>query len=127
MISGRSNHQSVIARSSTEAQYISLCAGAQGATWLCRLLCSVGFKQETPAMMYEDNQGTIALTKNLKSHSRTKHIDIKYHFIREAVENKVVKLVYCHTEKMIADILMKALPKLKFEELCLMLGVTMVH
>ena len=126
-ISWRSNRQSIIVLSSTEAEYISLSAGAQEATWLRRLLCSVGFKQETPTTIYEDNQGTIALTKNPKSHSRTKHIDIKYHFIREAVENKVVKLVYCGTEKMFADILTKGLPKPKFEELRLMLGVTMVH
>ena len=113
--------------SSTEAEYISLCAGAQEATWLRRLLCSVGFKQETPTTMYEDNQGTIALTKNPKSHSRTRHIDLKHHLIREAVENKVVKLVYCHTEKMIEDILTKGLSKPKFEELRLMLGVIMIH
>ena len=104
-----------------------LCGGAQKATWLCRLLCSVGFKQETPTTMYENNLGTIALTKNPKSDSCTKYIDIKYHFIREAVENKVVKLAYSHTEKLISDILTKGLPKPNFEELRLMLGVTMVH
>ena len=125
-ISWRSNRQSVIALSSTETEYISLCAGAQEATWLRRLLCIVGFKQEKPTSMYEDNQGTTALTKNPKSHSRTKYIDIKYHFIREALENIVVMLVYCCTEKMIADIL-TGLPKPKCEELRLMLGVTMVH
>ena len=92
-ISWISNRQSVIALSSTEAEYISLCAGAQEATWLRRLLCSVGFKQETPTTMYEDNQGTIQLTKNPKSDSRTKHIDIRYHFIREAVKNRLFIVV----------------------------------
>ena len=128
MISWRPNHQSVIALSSAEAEYISLCTGAQESYLAMSFALQCCFKQETPTTMYEGNQGTIALTKNPKSHSCTKHIDIKYHyFIREAVENKFVKLVYCRTEKMIVDIFTEGLPNPKFEELRLILGVTMVH
>ena len=89
---------------------MALRATAQGTVWLRHLLASIRFKQKDATIAYEDNQGTIALTKNPKNHSRTKHIDIKYHFVRGTVEKKDVRLVYCPTEKMVADILTKALP-----------------
>ena len=59
---------------------------AQDAIWLRRLLNSLEIKQSQPAKLYEDNQGSIALSKNPHNHSRTKHIDVKYHFIRETVQ-----------------------------------------
>jgi len=125
-VSWRSKQQSVVALSSTEAEYIALCLASQEATWLRKLLESIGFKQSDATTLYEDNQGTIALAKNAKSHSRTKHIDIKYHYVRESVEEKNIKLVYCSTEGMIADILTKGLPKPKFEQLRFLLGVKCV-
>jgi len=115
-----------VALSSTEAEYIALCLASQEAIWLRKLLENIGFKQSDATTLYEDNQGTIALAKNPKSHSRTKHIDIKYHYVREAVEEKNIKLVYCSTEGMIADILTKGLPKPKFEQLRFSLGVKCV-
>ena len=73
------------------------------------------------------SQGAIALTKNPKTHSRTKHIDIKYHYIREAVDKKDIELVYCPTDKMVADILTKGLPRPKFDELRSLMGITSDH
>ena len=122
-ISWKSKRQTVVALSSTEAEYVALCAAAQETVWLRHLLASIRFKQKDATVVHEDNQGTIALTKNPKNHSRTKHIDIKYHFVREAVEKKDVRLVYCPIEKMVADILTKALPKPKFDELRRTIGV----
>ena len=63
-----------------------------------------------------DNQGAIALGKNPVHHSRTKHIDIKYHFIREKVLNEEINLKYCPTQEMIADTLTKTLAKPSFEK-----------
>ena len=83
--------------------------------WLYHLLSSIGFKQSTPTVFYEENQGSIAHSKNLKSHHRTKHIDITFHFVRETLEKKQVDLVYCSTENMLADIFTKPLLKLRFE------------
>ena len=60
-------------------------------------------------MIKEDNQGTIALSKNPKYHPRTKHIDIKYHFIRDKVEKKELVLEYCPTEQMLAETLFQRL------------------
>ena len=92
IISWRSKRQNIVALSSTEAEYISLTLASQKAIWLRRLLSSIGFKQSTAMTLYEDNQGALGLSRNPINHARTKHIDIKYHFIREAVESKEVEL-----------------------------------
>ena len=62
----------------------------------------------------EDNQSCIAMAKNPQQHGRSKHIDIKYHFVRELVENKTIKLKYCPTKEMIADFLTKGLNREQF-------------
>ena len=67
--------------------------------------------------VFEDKQGTIAMSKNPVNHNRTKHIDIKYHYMREAMENKVITLTYCPTKEMVADPLTKPLPREQFETL----------
>ena len=126
-ISWKSKRQTVVALSSTEAEYIALCLATQQVVWLRKLLSSIDFKQSEATVLYEDNQGTIALSKNPKSHSRTKHIDIKYHYVREAVDKKDTVLIYCTTEKMVADILIKGLAKPKFEELRSMMGAKLIN
>ena len=122
-VSWRSKRQSVVALSSTEAEYIALSMASQETIWIRHLLESMNFKQKDATTLFEDNQGSIALAKNPKDHSRAKHIDIKYHFVRQAVEEKSIQLVYCPTENMLADILTKGLPKPRFEQLRLFLGV----
>ena len=86
-VSWKSKRQTVVALSSAEAEHIALCLAAQEAIWLRSLLKSLSFKQSKATKLYEDNQGAIALTKNPKTHSRTKHIDIKYHYIRDSGGN----------------------------------------
>ena len=66
-------------------------------------------------ILHEDNQGKIVLSKNPNNHPCTKHIYIKYHYVREAVEKKQVQLIYCPTENMIADFFTKGLPKSRFQ------------
>ena len=66
-------------------------------------------------MIFEDNQGAIVIARNPVSHSRTKHIDIKYHYMRETVQNGLVELKYCPTKEMAADILSKPLCRGKFK------------
>ena len=84
-VSWSSKRQSSVAKSTTEAEYIALSLAAQEAIWLRRLLFDVGYEMDSPTTLYEDNQGAIELPKNPKSHNRTQHIDISYHFIRERV------------------------------------------
>ena len=79
-----------------------------------------------PITMMEDNQGAIALAKNPIAHSRSKHIDIRFHFIREAQENGLIQIKYCPTEDMLADLLTKPLPRNTFERLRQFLGMELL-
>ena len=76
-----------------------------------------------PVVIYEDNQSAIAIAKNPQFHGRAKHINIKYHFIREQVNNNNIELKYCQTSEMITDMLTKGLRKIKFEKLREMAGI----
>jgi hypothetical protein len=78
---------------------------------------------EQPIAIKEDNMSTIAMTKQANNHSRTKHIDIKYHYNREMVEMKKVELTYCPSKLMIADIMTKPLNGEQFEKLRYDLGL----
>lgn len=71
----------------------------------------------------EDNQGAIAIARNPIGHARTKHIDIRYHFIRETLQEGTIDLCYCPTSEMVADILTKPLSRGQFEKLRLAMGM----
>lgn len=122
-ISWMSKKQSVVALSSAEAEYIALSSAAQETVWLRRLLEDLGAKSNLPTLIMEDNQGAIAQAQNPVAHGRSKHIDIKYHFVREAIEDGFVSLQYCSTKDMIADILTKPLVKCQFQKLRRMMGM----
>ena len=123
LISWTSKKQPVVALSSTEAEYMAASFALQEALWLRSLLRDMNFKQEQPTVIHEDNQAAIALCSNPKFHSRTKHIDIRYHYIREKIESKEVKLKYCPTEDMIADVFTKPLGKTKFQRFRDQMGI----
>jgi hypothetical protein len=123
VISWASKKQSVVALSSTEAEYVAASLACQEAVWLRVLLEDISFVQNKPTMIKEDNQGAIALSKNPKYHPRTKHIDIKHHFIRDKVAKKEVVLDYCPTEEMLADLLTKPLGKTTFQRFRELMGV----
>ena len=114
-VSWRSKKQSCIALSTAEAEYMALSSAAQEATWLRQLTKDLHNEPTEPTVIKEDNQAAIRIAKNPESHGRTKHIDIKYHFLREKVMNDVIKLEYCPTNDMIADMLTKGLGREKFE------------
>ena len=118
-----SKKQPIQTLSTTEAEYLSLTSEIQEVIWIRSLLSELGYTQDNSTTIYEDNKGTIELTKNPKSHSRTKHIDIKYHFNREKIGDGTINLIYCPTNEMLADLLTKALPKPLFEELRGKLGL----
>ena len=97
----------------------------QQAIWLKRIIEDIGEKQEEAIIIFCDNKSAIA--KNPIYHSRTKHIDIKHHFIREAIEEGYVELKFCRSEEQLADIFTKALPRDKFQKLSEALGVQGQH
>ena len=102
-ISWLTKKQSTVALSTAEVEYLSLSSAAQEAVWLRRILHDFKSCQEEPTVINKDNQGTIAIARNPVSHSRTKHIEIKYHYVCEAIQNGQVTLQYCPTDLMIAN------------------------
>jgi hypothetical protein len=119
LISWSSKLQSSVALSSTEAEYITACSATREAVWLRQLLCELGHSQDgAPTALYEDNEGCISLSENWRAERRTKHIEIQYHYVREQVEAKRVKLERISTAKQPADGFTKALPKPKFQWCC---------
>lgn len=118
-----SKKQSTVAKSTTEAEYVALSQATQEAIWLRRLLSDLGCKANGPTLINEDNQGAIEIARNPKFHNRTKHIDTTFHFIREKIVSKEIKVDYCSTHNMIADIMTKALPRDRFEKLRSLLNV----
>lgn len=118
-----SKKQSVVALSTAEAEYIALSTATQEAVWLRRLLEELGVHKEKPTVIMEDNQGAIAIAQNPVNHSRTKHIDIRHHYVREAIQDGIITLEYCSTKEMVADLLTKPLPKVQFQKLRELMGV----
>ena len=115
-VSWLSKKQATVALSTAVAEYIALSQAAQEGIWLKRLLSDLGVEAMSTVIL-EDNQGAIAIAKNPVNHSRTKHIDIRYHYIRECVQNGQIELQYCPTNDMKADIFTKPLTRQKFEHL----------
>ena len=125
-ISWGSKKQSSVSLSTSEAEYIALSLTIQEGKWIHRLLCEVltAANEEGPELIiFEDNQSCIKMTKNLVNHGRAKHIDIKYHHIRDEVKRGEVKLQYCGTATMLADIMTKGLHGPRHKDLTAALGI----
>jgi hypothetical protein len=103
--------QSMVSLSSTEAEYISMCYAGQHLAWLRSFLEEIGHQQNSPTLLYNDNQGAIELVKDPQHRARTKHIQRKYHFVRDDLVAKNQAIIkYIPTDQMIADIMTKPLP-----------------
>lgn len=122
-ISWLSQRQSIVALSTAEAEYVALSSACQEAVWLQRLLTDIHGDVGKPITIKEDNQGAIAIAKNPVGHKRTKHIDIRYHFVREQVQKGVIEIEYLNTKEMLADLFTKPLARGQFEYLRSMIGI----
>lgn len=113
LISWKSKKQRNVALSSCEAEYVSLTFAIQEAKFLQQLLIDMTNVEVKPMMLFVDNQGAIKLAKNPVYHQRSKHIDIRYHFIRNEVMSKNVDLVYVPSSENKADMFTKPVTKTK--------------
>jgi len=109
-----SKKQTAIALSSTEAEYVALSEASREAMWLRYLYGELGFIQQEPILLLGDNDGSIAMAKNPQFHKRTKHVDIRWHWVRELVNNGLINVADCRDPQQTADILTKQVPRVKF-------------
>ena len=119
-MSWQSKLQKCMVLSTTKAEYIIAVEAGKEMLWMKRFLQELGLKQKE-YMVFCDSQSTIDLSKNSMYHSRTKHIDVRYHWLRSVTEDKLMVLNKIHTDKNIADMLTKVIPSGKFD-LCTQLA-----
>ena len=115
MVSWCSHCQATIALSSTEAEYMSMCDCAQQILWIQSIFHECHLTLEH-SIMFGDNKGALHIVQNPVMEGRSKHIDIKYYFLRECVENKSFLLNYVPTKQQEADLMTKNLTVQKFQE-----------
>ena len=116
-ISYASKSQKCVALSTAESEYVALGEAAREAIYLRMLLKDLGQEQTEPTVIYEDNAAAEKLCKNNVLHSRTKHIDIRHHFIREIVQQGKIEIKHLASTEMLADIMTKALAFPTFNKL----------
>ncbi|GJU63911.1 hypothetical protein Tco_1245746 [Tanacetum coccineum] len=122
LMSWSSKKQDCTAMSTAEAEYVSLSTCCAQVIWMRTQLLDYGYKYNR-ILMYRDSKSTIAISCNPVQHSETKHIDIRYHFIKEHVEKGTVEIYFVGTEYQLADLFTKALPKERFEYLVHRIGM----
>jgi hypothetical protein len=123
-ISWQSKRQSVVAISTTEAEYIGQANTVKHAVYLCQFMHALRLPVELPMPIYVDNQSAKTVAENAKFRVRTKHIAVPYHYQRQAIEDGTVKLIYKSTVDMTADGLTKPLNGQQFKKFKKLLGMS---
>ena len=111
--------QRTISSFTIEVEYVSLCQTTKNVVWATRWLNELKFNLvcNLPIRLLNDNQGSLDLIKNFENHSRTKHINVQYHYIREVAEDGLIKTSYVFINEMIADVLTKPTTPMIFKKL----------
>ncbi|RVW98483.1 Retrovirus-related Pol polyprotein from transposon RE1 [Vitis vinifera] len=127
LVTWRSKKQSVVARSSAEAEFRAMANGICEGMWLQRILKELGIISNSTMTVLCDNKATISIAKNPVQHDRTKHVEIDRHFIKEKLEGGTIRLMYIPSSRQTADILTKALPKATYENMKSKLGMLDIY
>lgn len=123
LISWTSKKQSIVTLSSTESEFVAICAASCELMYLKNLLIDLDIKIELPISLFEDNQSTIKLLHNFENNRRCKHIDVKLHFVVDLINQNLIKIKYVSTSEQLADVFTKALGNEKFCVFLKMLNV----
>ena len=105
------------AASTSEAEYIAMTHGLKELLWVYQTLMTMGLQVQLPITVMEDNQACIQVADNPVSQRKTRHIDIRYHFIRDYINDGTISVKYCPTEHMLVDLMMKIMSRPIFEGL----------
>jgi hypothetical protein len=124
-VSWQSTKQRVVALSSCEAEYIAAATAACQGVWLAQLLSELKDSEVRVSVLRVDNKSIISLVKNPVHYDRSKHIDVRYHLIREYEQTCQIAMDFIRTEEQLGDILTKPLCKIKFRELCNKIGLNL--
>ena len=118
-----SKKQTSVTLSSTEAEYIARAHAAKEAIWLRQLLSELGQDTSSPTILHINNQSTIAIARNPEFHDCMKHINVRYHFLQQVVDDGTLELVYTPTGEQVADVLTKGLPPASHSKFKSIMGV----
>ena len=125
-ITWRSKKQTMIALSSTEAEYIALSEAGCEACWLRNLYEELGYTQKSPNLLKGDNDGSIAMARNPQFHKRSKHIATRWHWVRDLVQNGMITIESCCDPEQMADVLTKPLAHPKHQKHVSEMGLVIV-
>lgn len=123
LVSWGSYKQRTVALSSCEAEYMAAATAACQAMWLASVINEITGNKLKPVTLFVDNRSAIALMKNPVHHDRSKHIDMRFHYIRECIENGMIVVEPVSSNNQRADVLTKAMPNMKFAVMRKCLGV----
>jgi len=123
LVSWKAKKQTIVSKSSAEAEYRSLASTVSELNWLLGLLREIEVEVQLPVQVYSDSKAAIQIAANPVYHERTKHIEIDCHFIRERLQQGLIKVNYLPTQEQPADVLTKGLSKYQHEYLLSKLGV----
>ncbi|GKB27667.1 hypothetical protein Tco_0867068 [Tanacetum coccineum] len=122
LITWQCKKQTIVATSTTEAEYVAAASCCGQVLWIQNQMLDYGFNFMN-TKIYIDNESTICIVKNPVYHSKTKHIAIRHHFIRDAYEKKLIQVLKIHTNDNVADLLTKAFDVSRFQFLIVAIGM----
>ena len=125
--SWQSQKQKSIALSTVEAEYMAACAACKEAVWQTAVWGQAGLSSDDPMVILSDSQGAMALAKNPEHHARSKHIDVRYHYVRRVVADGAVRLEYVASADQAADQLTKPLSKPQHDRCLAAMGIRSAH
>ena len=120
VVSWMSKHQSIVTLFTTEAEYMAACEAGKEIVWMHKMLQELGFPIIPPFVLYMDNQ---SIAKHPEHHGRMKQLDLSWFWLRDVVDQGAISPTYVPTSDMTADLLTKALPRLKVEQFCQEMGL----
>ena len=114
MVSRSSRKQGSVTLSTAEAEYVSASDASREAVWLRKLVSDLFGTSLEPVVIHCDNQSCIKILENPMFHDRSKHMEMRYHYVRDMVQRRAISLGYISTDEQTADVLIKPLSKTKF-------------